>query len=107
MTIDLFCVLLVAFGAANTAITEVVKKFLESLKVEIKSGIVAIICGSIVGVVGTFGYYFMNGIPITTPNVVFAIVEGLCVIIGSQVGYDKIVVIIKDMANSKTKEKTE
>ena len=48
----------------------------------------------------------MNGIPITTPNVVFAIVEGLCVIIGSQVGYDKIVAIIKDMANNKTKEKT-
>lgn len=103
MTIDLFCVLLVAFGAANTAITEVIKKFLESLKVEIRSGIVAIICGSIVGVAGTFGYYFMNGVPITTTNVVFAIIEGLCVIIGSQIGYDKIVAIIKDMANSKTK----
>lgn len=104
MTMDLFCILLVALGAANTAITEVVKKFLESIKVEVRSGIVAIICGTVVGVVGTFGYYFMNGIAITTPNVVFAIIEGLCVVIGSQVGYDKIVAIIKDMSANKTEE---
>ena len=106
MTIDLFCVLLIAFGTANTAITEVVKKLLETINVEIRSGIVAIICGGIVGVVGTLSYYFINGIPITTPNIAFAIIECLCVIIGSQVGYDKIVVIIKDIANKETKEKS-
>ena len=40
-------------------------------------------------------YYFTVGIPFTAMNIVWLLLEALCVVIGSQVGYDKLWSVIK------------
>ena len=57
--------------------------------------VVAIICGTLVGIIGTTIYYSVFGIPFTTMNIVWILLEALCVVIGSQVGYDKLWSVIK------------
>lgn len=95
MTISIFGVLLIALGGFTNIIVEFVKNLLSKSEKEFDPQIVAIICGIIVGVVGTVIYYLTVGIPFTAMNIVWLFLETLCVVIGSQVGYDKLWSVIK------------
>ena len=102
MTIELFCTLLLAFGTLSTVIVEFAKKLLDSVKVQYSSSVVALIVGGIVGIVGTALYFVLAGITFTPQAVVWILFEGICVVMGSQLGYDKIVAVIKQIAAKKT-----
>ena len=95
MTVGVFGVLLIALGGFTTIAVEFVKNLLSKLEKKVDPQIVAIICGVLVGIIGTAIYYSVFGIPFTTINIVWMLLEALCVVIGSQVGYDKLWSVIK------------
>lgn len=95
MNITLFSTLLLGFGTVTTLVTEAIKKFLDGKSVDYDPQIVAVIAGIIIGFAGTLIYYAIAGITFTALNIVLALVEGLCVVVGSQVGYDKLLSVVK------------
>lgn len=97
VTVGVFGVLLIALGGFTTIAVEFVKNLLSKLEKKVDPQIVAIICGAIIGIIGTMIYYFTVGIPFTAMNIVWLLLEALCVIIGSQVGYDKLWSVIKSI----------
>ena len=101
MTIELFCTLLLAFGTLTTIVVEFLKKILTSLKINYNTSVVALGTGGLVGIVGTCAYFVMANIAFTPQSIMWIIFEGICVIMGSQLGYDKIVAIIKQMTANK------
>ena len=101
MTIELFCTLLLAFGTLTTIVVEFLKKILTGLKINYNTSVVALGTGGLVGIVGTCAYFVIANIAFTPQSIMFVIFEGICVIMGSQLGYDKIVAIIKQMIANK------
>lgn len=101
MTIELFCTLLLTFGTGTTIVVEFVKKILDSFKVSYSASALALAIGGIVGVLGSCAYFIMSGITFTPQSIVWIAFEGICVIIGSQLGYDKIVSVVKQITASK------
>lgn len=95
MTITIFGILLIALGGFTNILVEFVKGLLNKSGGKFDPQVVAIICGTLVGIIGTTIYYSVFGIPFTTMNIVWILLEALCVVIGSQVGYDKLWSVIK------------
>ena len=95
MSVSVFGILLIALCVFTNIIVEFVKNILNKKKADFDSQIIAIICGVLVGIIGTAIYYSVFGIPFTTINIVWMLLEALCVVIGSQVGYDKLWSVIK------------
>ena len=95
MSVSVFGILLIALGGFTNIIVEFVKNILNKKKTDFDPQIIAIICGVLVGIIGTAIYYSVFGIPFTTINIVWMLLEALCVVIGSQVGYDKLWSVIK------------
>lgn len=102
MTVTLFGILLLALGAFTTIIVEFVKGVLSKYENKYDPQIVAIICGLAVGIAGTAIYYYVAKIPFTGINIVWMLLEALCVVIGSQVGYDKLWSVIKAILENMT-----
>ena len=100
MTITIFGILLLALGGFTNIIVEFIKNFLSKRDGEVDPQIIAICVGLIVGIVGTAIYYAVFGIPFTALNIVWMFLEALCVVIGSQVGYDKLWSVIKAILNN-------
>ena len=101
MTIELFCTLLLAFGTLTTIVVEFLKKILTGLKINYNTSVVALGTGGLVGIVGTCAYFVMANIAFTPQSIRGIVFEVICVIMGSQLGYDKIVAIIKQMTANK------
>lgn len=101
MTIELFCTLLLTFGTGTTIAVEFVKKILDSFKVNYSASALALAIGGVVGVLGSCAYFIMAGITFTPQSIVWILFEGICVIMGSQLGYDKIVAIVKQITATK------
>lgn len=101
MTIELFCTLLLAFGTGTTIVVEFIKKLLDGFKMNYSSSVLALVVGGLVGIGGTAAYFVMASIAFTPQNLVWILFEGICVIMGSQLGYDKIVAIVKQITATK------
>lgn len=97
MTINIFGILLIALGGFTNIIVEFVKNLLSKSEQKFDAQKIAIICGVIVGIIGTIIFYLTVGIPFTAMNIVYLFLETLCVVIGSQVGYDKLWSVIKSI----------
>lgn len=95
MTIAIFGILLIALGGFTNILVEFVKGLFANKDTKVDPQIIAIICGLLVGIIGTVIYYVVFGIPFTALNIVWILLEALCVVIGSQVGYDKLWSVIK------------
>lgn len=95
MDMATFIVLLTAFGTATTLGVEFIKNILDTIKAPYNTQLVSIITGGLVGVGGTLAYYLVNSVAFTPMNIAYIVLEGIGVVIGSQIGYDKIVSVIK------------
>jgi len=98
MTLTLFLALLTLFSTITSFVTEGVKKFLDSLKLNYASNIVVLVVAIIVGVAGTFICYQFTAIPIDTNNVICAILMGVANWFGAMLGYDKVKQLIEQLA---------
>lgn len=95
MTGALFCGLLISLGAVTTLFVEFLKSVFDGYKKTYNTQTISLISGIVTGIVGTTMVYIVIGIPFTPVNIVFIIFETIGVMIGAQLGYDKVVSVIK------------
>lgn len=96
MTFTLFCGLLTGLGVLTALIIEFIKSVLDGYKKTYNTQTVSLISGLVVGIVGTIVVYILMAIPFTALNIVFIVFEGLAVTIGAQLGYDKVISVLKE-----------
>lgn len=101
MTITSFLVLLAAFAAITSVVTEGVKKFLDSLKVSYASNVVVLIVALVVGCGGTAIYYANCQIPFNALTSVYLALMGVANWLSAMVGYDKVKQAIEQLKNGK------
>lgn len=89
MTINVFVILLFAFSTLTGLIVEGIKKsFLDGQNK--KYNLIALVVAMVVGVIGTFLYYYFNKLAIGLDSTIFAILMGLASALVSMVGFDKV-----------------
>lgn len=101
MTITTFLVLLAAFAAITSVVTEGVKKFLDSMEVSYASNVVVLIVALVVGCGGTAIYYVNYQIPFNALTSVYLALMGVANWLSAMVGYDKVKQAIEQLKNGK------
>ena len=91
MTIELFIYLLTIGSAISSLITQTVKQAFD----EVPSNFIALGSAIVVGIGGGAVFYSFMEIPMTTNNILCMILMALCIWVGSMVGYDKVIQLIK------------
>lgn len=84
----MFLILLTAFAAISSLVTEGIKNLVKD-KENLPTNIIAIIVGLLVGGVGTGFYYVLNDIVFNSYNIVYLILMGLANGLCAMVSYDK------------------
>lgn len=98
MTVTLFITML-TFGAGITSLlTEAVKKAYTNAHKEYSANMVALINAIVVGCGGTAILYMLNSIPWTVNNIICLVLMGVAVWVASMIGYDKIIQLLKQLA---------
>lgn len=100
MTTTMFLIMLSAFSALSSLVTEGIKNITTD-KVNLSYNIVALITALIIGGGGTAVYYQLNAIPFTINNVIYAVLMGLASGLAATVGYDKVKQAITQITNKK------
>lgn len=103
MTVNMFLILLVVFASVSTLLTEALKKFFENLKKDASANLIALIDAIVVGGGGSVGVFIWLGIAFTPANIVAIVALVMCVWIGSMIGYDKVVQLVKQLIEEKNK----
>lgn len=97
MTINIFIILLVAFASISILLTEAIKKFFENRKTNTSANLIALIDAFVVGGAGSICAYILLGIPFTLANNIAIIAMVFCIWIGSMIGYDKVIQLVKQI----------
>lgn len=93
MTIELFIYMFTIGSAISSLVTQATKKAVPN----ISSNIVALINAIFVGLIGSvIAFNFLN-IPLTVNNMIVAGLMGVCIFIGSTIGYDKVMQTIRQI----------
>lgn len=93
MTIEMFIVFYAAGSILSSLLTQAMKKAFKNLS----SNMLALAAAVCVGVFGTAAGYIFMDIPFDLKNVICMLLMGLCVWIGSMVGYDKVIQTIEQI----------
>jgi len=101
MTIELFCTLLLGFGTSTTLVVEFIKSFLEKTGKTVSASSLSLVTGALVGAGGMVLYFIMANIAFTPANLIWIVGMAIANIMGSQLGYDKIVAVVKQMSSKK------
>ena len=101
MTITLFISILTLGAGATALLTEAIKKAYENAGKEYSSNIIALIDAIVVGGGGVAVTYMLMGIPWTVNNIICLILMTIAVWIGSMVGFDKIIQLVKQIEKVK------
>ena len=99
MTITLFLTILTIGAAVSGLLTQAIKKFAENAKIQYSSNVIALLNAIAVGGAGTAFAYALLAIPFTASNLVCWALMIVCIWIGSMVGYDKVIQLIKQITN--------
>lgn len=107
MTITLFISILTLGAGITALLTEAIKKAYSNAGREYSPNIIALINAVVVGCGGTAVVYMLLGTPWTVNNILCLILMGVAVWISSMIGYDKVLQLLKqiaDIENDKPKE---
>lgn len=102
MTVALFVSILTIGAAASSLLTQAVKKWYENQKKDYSSNVIALINAVIIGCGGTAVTYMLAGISWSVNNIICMIIMGICVWIGSMIGYDKVLQLVKQLGDKNT-----
>lgn len=97
MTVALFVSMLTVGAAASALLTQAIKQFYTNAKKEYSSNVIALINSVVIGCGGTAVTYMLMGVKWTVNNIICMILMGICVWVGSMIGYDKIVQLVKQI----------
>ena len=98
MTLELFIILLIIMSAASGLLTEATKKWFENKNSNPSANLIATIDGLVVGGGGAAAAYVWLGIAFTLPNILAIVAMALAVGVGSMIGYDKVIQLIKQLS---------
>ena len=104
MNITLFITVLTIGAAITALLTEAIKKAYSNEGKEYSSNIIAMINAVVVGCGGTAVTYMLLEIEWTVNNVICLILMGVAVWIGSMIGYDKIIQLLKQVSQGENYE---
>ena len=107
MTITLFITVLTLGSAITGLLTEAIKKAYDNAQKDYSANVIALVDAIVVGMGGTAVCYMLMGIPWTVNNVICMILMALAVWIGSMIGYDKLLQLLKQIADIETPKKKE
>ena len=99
MTVAIFVTILTIGAAASGLLTQAIKKWYENQKKEYSSNVIALINAIVIGCSGTAVVYMLIGIPWNVNNIICMILMGICVLVGSMIGYDKIIQLVKQISD--------
>ena len=88
-------------------LTEAIKKAYSNAGKDYSANMIALINALVVGCGGTAVLYMLQDIPWTTNNVICLILMGITVWVASMIGYDKILQLLKQIADIDVKERKE
>ena len=106
MTVALFVTILTVGAAASSLLTQAVKKWYENQKKNYSSNVIALINAVVIGCGGTAVTYMLISIPWSVNNIICLLIMGVCVWIGSMIGYDKVIQLIKQLGGKSTDTNT-
>ncbi len=104
MTVTLFISMLTLGAGITSLLTEAVKKAYANAHKEYSANMVALINAVVVGCGGTAILYMLNSIPWTVNNIICLILMGVAVWVASMIGYDKIIQLLKQLAEVTPRE---
>lgn len=93
MTIELFIFMLTIGALMASLLTQAVKKAFPS----VSSNILALVDAFVIGIIGMAIAYVLMSIPFTLPNIMCIVLMGVCIWVGSMIGYDKVVQTIEQI----------
>lgn len=97
MTVTLFITIVTLGAAVSSLLTEAIKKAYNNADKEYSANVIAMINAVVVGGIGTAVVYMLRGIPWTINNIICLILMILVVWIGSMIGYDKVIQLLKQI----------
>lgn len=97
MSITLFITALTIGAAITALLTEAIKKAYSNAGKEYSANVIALINAVVVGCGGTAVTYMLLGVDWTVNNIICLILMGVAVWIGSMIGYDKIIQLVKQI----------
>ena len=97
MSITLFITMFTVGAAAAALLTEAVKKFYANAGKECSPNVVALVDAVVIGAGGTAVVYMLMDISWTVNNIICLMLMAGCVWIGSMIGYDKVVQLLKQI----------
>ena len=97
MSITLFITMFTVGAAIAALLTEAVKKFYSNAGKEYSPNVVAFVDAVVIGAGGTAVVYMLMNLPWTVNNIICLVLMAVCVWIGSMIGYDKVVQLLKQI----------
>ena len=104
MNITLFITVLTIGAAITALLTEAIKKAYSNEGKEYSANVIALVNAVVVGCGGTAVTYMLLEIEWTVNNVICLILMGVAVWIGSMIGYDKIIQLLKQVSQGEKYE---
>ena len=101
MTITLFITMLTLGAGATSLLTEAIKTAYRNSGKPYAPNLVALINAVVVGWGGTAILYMLKAIPWTVNNIICLFLMGVAVWVASMIGYDKILQLLKQIADVK------
>jgi hypothetical protein len=105
MTTTLFIVLAIICCTVSSALTEGIKQWFKNQETKnYSANLIALINAAVVGCGGTAIAYVLMGIPFTLANILCLVMMCGVVWLGSMIGYDKVVQLVRQIASTKVTE---
>lgn len=108
MTATLFVILAVICCAVSSLLTEGIKQwFKNKSEKNYSANLIALINAAVVGCGGTAIAYVLLGVPFILPNILCLVLMCGVVWLGSMIGYDKVIQLIKQITDKSIVKKEE
>ncbi len=103
MTITLFITFMTVAAAVSGLLTEAIKKAYQNAGRKYSANVIALINAAVIGGLGMAAVYMLLGIPWTINNIICLVIMIVAVWIGSMIGYDKIIQLLKQIQETEAK----
>lgn len=104
MTITFFVTFLTLGAAASALLTQAIKTAYANAGKDYSANVIALINAVVIGGLGLAAAYILLGVEWTINNIICLIIMVVAVWIGSMIGYDKVVQMAKQVAQSNSKK---
>ena len=103
MTITLFITFMTAAAEVSGLLTEAIKKAYQNAGRKYSANVLPLINAAVIGGLGMAALYMLLGIPWTVNNIICLVIMIVAVWIGSMIGYDKIIQLLKQIQETEAK----